>query len=222
MDNISLNQSQEEALHFPRPLRGAAWFFSTFFHPVFMPMIGGLLIIYTHPLQFGTMTSFMRFRIIASLAVNTLLLPVFTVFMLKVLGFTSSFYLHSRKDRIVPYIATMTYYFWIFYAFWHNKEFPLVLTIFLLGNFITIIGIFMANIFYKISAHAAAVGGMIGVIILMLGDPYLNISLPIMIGIMVAGIVLSSRLILSAHNNFEVYSGFLVGLFAQIIAVLII
>jgi hypothetical protein len=223
-DNTAPTPPAEAEVKFSSVLRGISWLVSTLFHPVFVPLIMSLFILHTHPVQFADFTPLKRFKLIAAIVEETLVLPVFTVIMLKVLKFIQSVFLHERKDRIVPYMATMIYYF-LLYTTLHRQTdtpVPLILTVFTLGNFITVTLVFMANIFYKISAHAAAAGGMLGVLLLMLPDPYLNITLPLMAGILLTGLILTSRLILSAHDNFQVYSGLAVGILSQLIAMLVI
>ena len=190
------------------------------FHPVFIPLLITWFLVYSHPFYFTRS----HFLVYGPVIENTIILPVFTVLMLKALKFIKSFYLREQKDRIIPYMATMIYYFWLYLALHKQMDppYPAIFIAFLLGNFIAIILIFMVNIFLKVSMHTTAAGGMLGVILLMLGDPYVNITLPLMIVLLIAGLIATSRMILSAHNNMEIYSGFLIGIFSQLIAMLII
>jgi hypothetical protein len=73
----------------------------------------------------------------------------------------------------------------------------------------------MCTIFYKVSLHAVAMGGLITFFILFGNeDPYVS-GLYLVLPILVGGIVCSSRLILGAHTRFEIVTGFFVGIFAQ-------
>ena len=74
----------------------------------------------------------------------------------------------------------------------------------------------MCTIFYKVSLHAAAMGGLICFFILFgQTDPYVS-GLYIAVPIFIAGIVCSSRLILGSHNRFEMYfQALYVGILAQ-------
>lgn len=200
-------------------LRAPAWFVSFIFHPVWLPLMVTGTLVWLHPMDFAGFTPYMRFRMYFSVAENTILLPVFTVVMLKLLGFSKSLLLEDRKERIVPYMATMIFYFWLYLDFHKQQNPPLPgsLYAFLLGNFIIIIFLFFFNIFFKISAHAAGAGALIGVVMLLVTNPGINITIPLMLVLLIAGMVLSSRLILSAHNGFEVYTGLAVGIIGQLL-----
>jgi len=61
-------------------------------------------------------------------------------------------------------------------------------------------------------------GGLVCFFILFsLVDPFAS-GLYLTLPILVAGMVCSARLILGAHNNFEMVTGFIVGVLAQAVA----
>jgi len=73
----------------------------------------------------------------------------------------------------------------------------------------------MCTIFYKVSLHAVAMGGLMAFSILFSQtDPFTN-GLYIAVPVFIAGLVCSSRLIMGAHNRFEMISGFVIGFLAQ-------
>jgi membrane-associated phospholipid phosphatase len=67
--------------------------------------------------------------------------------------------------------------------------------------------------------HTTGWGGVIGLLLmLMMGHMHMNVSLPLVVTFFVAGIVATSRLILSAHTPAEIYAGFMIGILSQWIA----
>ena len=96
---------------------------------------------------------------------------------------------------------------------------PLLLKQFLLGSFITVIVAWMANIYFKISMHALAMGGMAffvsAVALTGEGSPGLYLSTVWL----VLGIVATSRLIAGAHHPFDIYAGIFLGILSQIAAI---
>lgn len=203
---------------FPAVVRFFAHGISILLHPIFVPVIGTWLIVVAHPFQFSGFTSKAMFGIYGSVVSNTILLTGFTVVILKQLKFISSIRLRTQKDRIIPYIATMTFYFWGFMVFKHQPQVPTVLTAFMLGNFLAVVLAFLSNLVLKISMHALGMGGLIGLLCCFFGDTYFNVAFPLTLVILVAGVVCTSRLILEEHSLREIYWGILFGIMAQLVA----
>lgn len=214
--------SPDQELTFSPLLKGLAHFFSIVFHPIFIPLAGTLFIVYSHPYHFANFTGRFRLEILGSVILNTIILPGVTVLLLKPLGFASSVFLRTQKDRIIPYAATMIFYFWVFWAFKNQAEIPPVFTTFLLGNFIAIIAIFLCNIFLKVSMHTVGLGGLLGLMLTMTGDRFFNVALPLIVCIIITGMVATSRMILQAHSNREIRWGVMIGIFSQLLAIYLI
>jgi hypothetical protein len=187
-------------------------------HPIFVPLIGTWLVVVSHPFQFSGFTSKAMFGIYGSVVSNTILLTGFTVVILKQLKFISSIRLRTQRDRIIPYIATMTFYFWGFMVFKHRPQVPEVLTAFMLGNFLAVVLAFLSNLILKISMHALGMGGLIGLLCCFFGDTYFNVAFPLTAMVLIAGVVCTSRLILEEHSLREIYWGVLFGIIAQLVA----
>src|ERR1043165_7200917 len=149
-------------------LRGIASFISYIFHPVFMPVLLSVVIWRIQPAPFAGMSSkTLLFRLI-SLTSTTVFFPLLTVALLKVLGFLESVHMRVSKDRVIPLIATMTFYFWAQQVFSHLPDTPKIINILLLGSFWGIILLFMASIFFKVSMHTTAAGGATGIMAVLL------------------------------------------------------
>ena len=148
----------------------------------------------------------------------TAFFPAITVFLLWRLQFAQSVFLRTQKERIIPYVASINYFFWAFYVARNQEGTPAIMASFFLGTFLCVSAALMANNYFKISMHALAVGGAAMFMILLgtvSGEP---MSLPISIAVLVAGIVCTSRLLVSDHNPFEIYSGLILGAVSQIVA----
>lgn len=209
---------QEAPIRFHVFIRWPALFFSYVFHPLFMPLFGALLLFYSHPAHFASLGGPALKSIGLSVVINTLLFPAFTVLLLKMLGFIPSIYLRSQQDRIIPYVATMIYFFWVFYAFRQRGQVPQPLVTFLLGNFIAVIAAFLSNIFVKISMHTTALGGVLGMLLCSMRTSEGNIFGIFVLMLLITGIVATSRLVLGAHRSAEIYWGLAVGLLSQLAA----
>lgn len=214
-----------DSLNHKKPLRVLANVVSVVCHPVFMPVIMTFVLYTINRVSFGNIDNNTFYSWLGILALNTIFFPLVTIFLLKRLQFIESIKLNTSKDRIVPLIATMIFYFWAYMVFKNMKPpavAPQVLRIFLLGNFWGIIAIFMVNIFKKVSMHAAAAGGMIGLLIVVMIVSRVNLFMPMMISILIAGIIGSARLVLRAHTNGEIGLGYFLGIISQLAAYLYI
>jgi lipopolysaccharide export LptBFGC system permease protein LptF len=95
---------------------------------------------------------------------------------------------------------------------------PAVLKFFFMGIFIaTSVGLVFNN-FIKISLHAMAAGGAATAIILFSYYYQAPFGLFISIALLLAGLICSSRLLVSDHTNAEIYYGLLVGAGCQLIS----
>lgn len=214
---------EEEFPEKPRPapmgspaLRGFASFISYIFHPVFMPVLLSVVIWRIQPAEFAGMSNkLLTFRLI-SLASTTIFFPLLVVALLKALGFIQSVHMRVAKDRIIPLIATMTFYFWAQQVFSHLPDTPKIINILLLGSFWGIILLFMASIWFKVSMHTTAAGGAIGIMTVLLFLSPFNMLPALFIAIFIGGLVGTARLILREHTAFELWVGYAIGLAVQL------
>ncbi|MBK7764268.1 MAG: hypothetical protein IPI46_13135 [Bacteroidetes bacterium] len=192
------------------------------FHPVFLPSLVFAYLIYFCPGLFFGIPDKSRNWWLVIIAYTTITFPVLVVFLLWRLKFIESMHMQNEKERYGPLIASMLFYFWIFWLFHKQFAAPELVQSFLLGVFLTSVGVFMATIFFKISMHAAGWGSVIAFAAIMFLMGVMN-SLPLLvISIFIGGLVGTTRLYLKAHIPAQIYSGYIVGAFMQIISFLII
>lgn len=203
----------------PLAARGIAHVLSYMFHPLFVPVYITCFLVFIHPLLFAGYDEGARLRLVATVFVNLTLLPAVTVFLCWRLKFINSLQMNTQKERIIPLAAAMIFYFWCWFVLKNFNEIPPFLKQFLLGSFITIIGGWLANIYFKVSLHALAMGGMVIFITLLVFGIEGGSAYWLAAALFVAGAVCSARLILSSHASFEIYAGFFIGVLSQLIAI---
>ena len=197
-------------------LRAGANIVSYLFHPVFMPVLLSVVLWRLQPASFaGIGPKTLMFRLI-SLAMTTVFFPLLTVALLKALGFLKSVQMRVSKDRIIPLIATMTFYFWAQQVFSHLPDTPRIINILLLGSFWGIIVLFMCSIFFKVSMHTTAAGGAIGIMTVLLFISPVNMLPALFTTVIIGGIVGTARLILREHTIAELWMGYAIGLIVQL------
>ena len=209
----------ENELKFPLAVNWLAHFFSFIFHPLFIPVIATWFLAYIQPGYFTGIAPQEKLLIVIRVGFNTIFYPALTVFLLKALGFIKSILLKTQRERIIPYIATNIFYFWMFLVFKNQPEVPVILTGFMFGVFIASSAALIANIYFKISMHALGVGSLCGLMLLIIFSGFsFAIFLTVMLVFIITGVVCTSRMIVSDHKPFDIYSGIFIGILCQIIA----
>jgi hypothetical protein len=193
-------------------------FFSIVFHPLFITTYIAAFLIFIHPSVFAGADPLTKKLKLILVALFTVVFPAFTVFLCWRLKLVRSLHLATSRERIVPYILAMFFYFMTWFVFKNNmSDNPPVILHLLLGSFLAICGGWMCNIFFKVSMHAMAMGGLITFAILFSFTDNYSSGLYLSIAILIGGIVCTSRLIVSDHSPFEIYIGLIVGALGQFI-----
>lgn len=206
----------------PAPLRWAAQLISWIFHPVFVPVMVVWFLVYVHPYMFAGFSPEQKFRTLIMAVVSFTFFPLVTVLLLKGLKFIDSIYLRTQKERVIPFIACMIWYFWIAYV-WNNfgktrdvVDIPHNAVQFAFAAFLsTIIGL-MVNIRMKVSLHAISMGIVICFFSIMAFTQDVNFAIYLSIVLLIAGLVCTARFIVSDHNPAEVYAGLAVGIISML------
>ena len=209
--------------------------FSIVFHPLLVVTYMLVLLLLVNPYLFGVNDIGNKGiqLLILRVFLSTFLIPIFAILMLRQLGFIQSFQMHDRKERIAPYIITGIFYLSMFRSLLYHPDIPMAFKIFILGATIGLFIAFFINLFSKISMHAVGMGGLVAMIVItmvlfsyesfvvhfgMLGSHQIRMSTLLMAGLLLSGIVCTSRLLLNAHNLQDMYGGFIVGFSTQFIA----
>lgn len=199
-------------------VRFFAHLFSYVFHPLFIPFYVTYFLAYIHPSYFTGLSNLDKKRVLIQITLNTVFFPLITVLLLKGLGFIKSFYLRTQQDRIIPYITSGIYFFWMYLVCRNREVIPSILTEFILGVFLASSAALIFNIYFKISMHAIGMGGMIGLFLIIMLQNTMLMTWPLSLAFLIAGLVCTSRLIISDHSSKEIYVGLIVGLACQFLA----
>lgn len=205
-------------------------------HPLLMLTYMLVILLLVDPFTFGisTISDPPGKLLLLRVFLSSFFIPAFAVLMLRLTGLVKSLELPEREDRIGPYIITGMFYIWMFRNFYDNTNIPSLFTSVVLGATIALFVAFFVNIFSKISAHAVGIGGLLGLIVLLLltqpanaaitwsMNPNtvisMNLTALLLGGILLAGLVGTSRLWLKAHVPIDLLGGYLVGFLAQFVA----
>jgi hypothetical protein len=206
---------RQDQPHPSRALRRAAYFISAVFHPLLFSTYVMAFLMYVHPSAFVGVDDHTRILRLSSTILFTLIYPGIIIFLAWRLKLVRSITLNNRQDRIVGFLITMFFYWWTWNVFRNLADMPPEAVHFVFGAFLTICGGWMCNIFFKISMHALAVGGVCGFFIFFGMHDAFATGIYLIIPVFIAGLVCSARLILAQHTPFEIYIGLLIGVIAQ-------
>jgi hypothetical protein len=209
-------EEQLESRLFPKYVVFISKVVSVIFHPLFIGIYLAAFLLFIHPSYFLGFTDQAKLLKLLTIVNNNVFFPLLVVALLRGLGFSNSVQLKTQRERIVPYIASITFYFWTYYVFRSQPENPTILVLMCRGMFMASSIALIANNYFKISMHAIACGGMIGLFILTIQDGTMSSGIPMMLGFFVTGLVFTSRKIISDHTWFDLIVGFIVGLICQL------
>jgi hypothetical protein len=203
----------------PLVARWLAHIFSVVFHPLFIPVIAAWYLAFIQPGYFTGIPPHDKLMIVIRVGYNTIFYPALTVLLLKAVGFIKSILLKTQRERIIPYIATNIFYFWMYLVFKNQEEVPEILTSFIFGIFLASSIALIANIYFKISMHALGVGALTGLMLIIIFSGFTYaVFLTAMLVFIITGLVCTSRMIVSDHTPFDIYTGILFGIISQFIA----
>lgn len=188
---------------------------SVLLHPVFMPLACSLLLFYCMPHVFAGITLKVLDGWFIMMVTNTIMFPVILILLLKGLGFIKSIYLRDVKERVIPLIGTMVFYFWP-YLVAKNVHAPEAAKILLLGNFWGIVIVFIITIFFKISMHTSAAGSLLGFVFVLMLLSHSVLAMALCIALIAALLIGWARYAVGAHTSRELWLGYVVGIIAQL------
>jgi membrane-associated phospholipid phosphatase len=186
---------------------------SIVFHPLLIPTLGFLLL-FTSGFYFTLIPWSLKRMVLMVVFLSTCLLPAVSIGLL---GINQKIDLKMDKnsDRILPLILSSIFYYAGYMVLQRLPIFP-IYKFFLVASILVQIALLFISMMWKISAHSAAIGGLLGGFLAMSFLFQENPLLILTLLVLFSGMVGTSRLILEKHTNSQVYSGFLIGFLIMI------
>lgn len=189
-------------------------------HPLFIPTYFFLFLMQVLPFEFVGITEWQLKMRLFSVAWLTAFFPAFAVFLLWRLKLSDSIFLRTQKERIIPYVITMFFYWWMYYLSRNFTDQPIALKFFYLGIFVaSAIGMTVNN-FMKVSLHAMGIAGLTTAVILVSVFYPVNNAVWVLLAVLLTALVISARLVVSDHTKKELVVGLFIGVFTQVAAYL--
>jgi membrane-associated phospholipid phosphatase len=163
-----------------------------FFPPIFQPLLP-------------------TWKFIFLIFLMTFLLPALNFLFFRMTGTVKDMQMFERKDRILPFIMVTILYCVITYMFYWKFNVPNVFKLLMIISAM-VIACSIATFFFKVSVHSVAICGIIGILLPLNNASEQGLLLyPTVGSLVIAGVVMSSRLQLNAHVPREVLVGGLMG-----------
>lgn len=184
---------------------------SVVFQPLIIPTIVFGLLLFVVPEATSLPPSFKQ-TIYYLIVLSTLVIPMITIFGLRLSGTLKSLHMETIQDRVIPFSITSIYYLLTLYFLYEKTEIDPVLWQSIGLITLVVVGLTGVTFFWKMSAHMTGMGGLLAVIIVLgMKFPTFKALYPLLAAILLNGIVGSARLFLGAHRPIEVYIGLAFG-----------
>ncbi len=182
---------------------------SYLFHPCFLGTLLCLLLSEHNltPVQGDFFWSFMGL-----IAIFTIVFPILFLVLFYRLGLVTSLHVERREERPILYGISLLFYGVTAY-FLYSKGIAGIPVAYMMMHLTLLLGlVFILTFFYKVSAHAAGLGGLCG-FWFALADFTMaeSVLYGASLSFAFSGIVFSARLSLSAHSYAELVLGWLLG-----------
>ena len=184
--------------------------FSVVFQPIFIPIIGIILLLIDSPtlhlLKFSS-----KLYIVGVVFLTTTFVPAVTVAIGMIQGKIKDEFISNRRERTTPYLISLIGYIgcivWLRLVGLHTLYLAPII-----GSAISIVLLVLINFRWKISAHLCSMGGLVGgtFAYAMIFRPFPPYTL-IVSSILISGIVGWSRMLLKAHTLGQVCCGWTLG-----------
>ncbi len=190
-----------------RLIAGSAHFFSSVLSPLVMPTYGVFLVLWTSVLCLLPMGT--RIMVLIMIFGITTVLPISAIGVLHHFKIISNKRLDKRNERLIPYaFAVLCYAAAAFYL--NNIHSPMWFIMFAAGGGLACLVSLIVNLWWKISAHMAGIGGIVALLyqIHVQGLSAFNLFWVLCFTILLAGILGTSRMVLKRHDLLQVLAGF--------------
>lgn len=189
-----------------RAIHYASSVISFIFNPLLMPTYGMIIAFWLSTLQILLTTD--KITVIAAVALMTCVVPLVLFVLMRRFKILTDVHLNVQKERFIPYTITVVCYV-VCALYLFNINAPTWMWMFMFGGASAAFISLVVNFFWKISAHMAGIGGLIGLLckINSCGDGIFDLMPVICAMIIMAGILGTSRIAMERHTFWQVIAG---------------
>ena len=194
----------------------AARVVSMLFTPFYLPLLGLVALFFLSYLN-QYLASY-KFFVLAVVYFFTILLPTLLIHLYRRYQGWSLIELGAKERRVVPYVISILCYFSCLYIM-EQMHTPYFMRSIVVSALIIQIGCALINVWWKVSTHTAAIGGVAGALFIFSEVFRFNPTWWFCLVLIIAGILGSSRIILRPHTLAQVVVGFVLGIICAIVGI---
>ncbi len=192
---------------------------SIIFTPFYLPILG-LIVLFLFS-YLSILPWAYKLQVLTLVYLFTILLPTFMIHFYRRYQGWNLIELGHRERRMVPYAISILCYFACVYIM-ERLHIPHFMGSIVVAALMLQMTCALINVWWKISTHTAAIGGVGGAVFVFAEYFGFNPVWWLCIIFLVAGVVGSSRMILRQHSLRQVVAGFWVGFASAALAILFV
>ena len=185
-------------------------------HPLLLPSLLFAWLLYAAPSLLPQLAEKVRWLLLQSIFIFTFAIPILLLLLLHRLGLVSSLRLEERQERLLPFVLIASLYVFVAYGacfITERNALDKQIAIVMLSIAISLAVLSAITFFWKISAHALGIGGIVGLLggLAQQHEAKSFLLLAVLACVLLSGLILSARLALKAHTWQELLGGWCVG-----------
>lgn len=189
---------------------------SAIFSPFHLPVVGLVILFLFSYLSFLPLG--VKIYILLMVYTFTILLPTAMIRLYRRYQGWTRIQLGVKERRVVPYVISIMCYLTCYYLLTLNHASHFIGSIVMASLLIQVVCAII-NLWWKISTHSAAIGGVTGALVAFAMIFNFNPVWWICLLLLLAGMVGTSRIILKQHTLEQVVAGYLVGIVCAFLSV---
>lgn len=191
-------------------LRALANILSVLLHPLWMPTFTVWLCFRIDPYMSYGFTPEGLLLVYGMVFAMTAVFPVTSVLLMRRSGLVSDLTMPRRRERIPAYLSALMYYGMAYFLVYRTTGNAVTLGIFF-GMTVTLLSVLLITLRWKISAHMAGIGGLVGAVVSVMVVDDRDSPLLLSALFVLTGALGTARLVASDHSPAQVYAGALLG-----------
>jgi membrane-associated phospholipid phosphatase len=190
---------------------------SLVFTPFYLPLVGLVALFFLSYLRQYPLSY--KLFVLAVVYFFTILLPTLLIHLYRRYQGWTLFELGRKERRMVPYVISILCYFTCIYLM-EQLHIPHFMGSIVIAALIVQMVCALINVWWKISTHTAAIGGVAGALLVFSELFGFNPVWWYCLVFFIAGVLGTARMLLRQHTLGQVVGGFFVGVVCAILAIL--
>jgi membrane-associated phospholipid phosphatase len=195
----------------------AAKIISMIFTPFYLPLIG-IALLFTFSYMNMLPMSY-KLLVVTIVYFLTILIPTFLIHLYRRHRGWTMLQLGHKRRRMVAYAISLVCYLLCIWLMYYYHIYHFIVVIVIAAVIIQAVSV-VVNVWWKISTHSAAIGGVTGALMAFAELFRFNPVWWLCLALFVAGILGTARIILRQHTLAQVVGGFLIGVGCAFFAIL--